>query len=118
MADVPRDPPIVAPPIRLAVCVSGGGTTLQNLIDKIKAKKLRAEIVQVVASKPRIGAIKRADAAGLPLALANRSRCSNGENRSESPATIRRGTARSAFANDTCPRATSSAAVVAPGMRF
>ena len=33
MADVPRDPPIVNPPIRLAVCVSGGGTTLQNLID-------------------------------------------------------------------------------------
>jgi phosphoribosylglycinamide formyltransferase-1 len=72
MADVPRDPPIVTPPIRLAVCVSGGGTTLQNLIDKIKAKKLRAEIVQVVASKPRIGAIRRADAAGIPLALANR----------------------------------------------
>jgi len=73
MADSPRDPPISNPPIRLAVCVSGGGSTLQNLIDLIRAKKLRAEIVQVVASKPRIGAIPRADGAGIPLALANRS---------------------------------------------
>jgi formyltetrahydrofolate-dependent phosphoribosylglycinamide formyltransferase len=73
MADSPRDPPIVDPPIRLAVCVSGGGTTLQNLIDKIRAKKLRAQIVQVVASRPRIEAIPRAEAAGIPLALANRS---------------------------------------------
>ncbi len=72
MADAPRDPPITNPSIRLAVCASGGGTTLQNLIDKIKAKKLNAQIVQVVASKPRIGAIQRADEAGIPLALANR----------------------------------------------
>lgn len=73
MADTPRDPPIVSPPIRLAVCVSGGGTTLQNLIDLIRAKRLSAEIVKVVASRPRIGAIARAEAAGIPLALANRS---------------------------------------------
>lgn len=73
MADSPRDPPISHPPIRLAVCVSGGGSTLQNLIDLIRAKKLRAEIVQVVASRPRIEAIPKAEAAGIPLALANRS---------------------------------------------
>ncbi len=72
MADAPRDPPIVNPPVRLAVCVSGGGTTLQNLIDLIRAKKLQAQIVQVVASRPRIDAIPRAEAAGIPLALANR----------------------------------------------
>src|SRR3954462_1569619 len=72
MADAPRDPPIVDPPIRLAVCASGGGTTMQNLIDLIRAKRLRAQIVQVVASRPRIEAIPRAEAAGIPLALANR----------------------------------------------
>jgi phosphoribosylglycinamide formyltransferase-1 len=72
MADSPRDPPITVPPIRLAVCVSGGGTTLQNLIDLIRARKLRASIVQVVASRPRIGAIPKAEAAGIPLALASR----------------------------------------------
>jgi phosphoribosylglycinamide formyltransferase 1 len=72
MADAPRDPPISRPPIRLAVCVSGGGTTLQNLLDQIRGKRLRAQVVQVVASRPRIGAIPRAEAAGIPLALANR----------------------------------------------
>jgi phosphoribosylglycinamide formyltransferase-1 len=71
MGEVPRNPPIVAPPIRLAVCVSGEGTTLQNLIDQIKKRRLRAEVVQVVASRPRIGAIARAEAAHIPLALAN-----------------------------------------------
>jgi formyltetrahydrofolate-dependent phosphoribosylglycinamide formyltransferase len=73
MAFSPRTPPIVDPPIRLAVCVSGGGTTLQNLIDLIHARRLRAEIVQVVASRPRIGAIARAQSAGISLALASKS---------------------------------------------
>ena len=72
MSDPARTPPITDPPIRLAVCVSGGGTTLQNLIDLIRARRLKAHIVQVVASKPRIGAIARAEAAGVPLALASR----------------------------------------------
>jgi phosphoribosylglycinamide formyltransferase-1 len=72
MSDAPRDPPITNPAIRLAVCVSGGGTTLQNLIDLIRARKLKAQIVQVVASRPKIDAIPRAEAAGIPLALANK----------------------------------------------
>ncbi|MEO6809201.1 MAG: phosphoribosylglycinamide formyltransferase [Isosphaeraceae bacterium] len=61
-----RDPPILDPPIRLVVCVSGAGTTLQNLIDQIEDGRLNAEIVQVVASKPGIEAIPRADRAGIP----------------------------------------------------
>src|SRR3954451_18143873 len=79
MSDSPRDPPITDPPIRLAVCVSGGGTTLQNLIELIRARRLNAQIVQVVASRPRIGAIPRAEAAGIPLALINRNAHSSGE---------------------------------------
>jgi phosphoribosylglycinamide formyltransferase-1 len=71
MAQHLRIPPITGAPLRLAVCVSGEGTTLQNLIDRIRSRKLRADIVQVVASQPRIGAIARAEAAGIPLALAN-----------------------------------------------
>jgi phosphoribosylglycinamide formyltransferase 1 len=70
MPDAPRDPPIQEPPIRLAVCVSGGGTTLQNLIDRVRAGRLSASIVQVVASRPGIGAIARAEAARIPLAVA------------------------------------------------
>jgi phosphoribosylglycinamide formyltransferase-1 len=69
---VPRDPPIDDPPIRLAVCVSGGGTTLQNLISRIEAGTLRAQIVQVVASRPGIGAIGQTESAGLPVTVVPR----------------------------------------------
>jgi phosphoribosylglycinamide formyltransferase-1 len=79
MSDLARTPPITDPPIRLAVCVSGGGTTLQNLIDLIRGRRLKAQIVQVVASKPRIGAIARAEAANIPLALASRTAQSSAE---------------------------------------
>jgi phosphoribosylglycinamide formyltransferase-1 len=74
MPESPRDPPIARddPPIRLAVCVSGGGTTLQNLIDRIASGRLRAQIVHVVASKPAIGAIARAEAADIPVTVAAR----------------------------------------------
>src|SRR4051794_30372207 len=72
MSAAPRTPPIVDPPIRLAVCVSGGGTTLQNLIGQVKAGRLRADIIHVVASKPGIGAIARAEAAGIAVSVAVR----------------------------------------------
>ena len=65
----PRTPPILGPPIRLAVCVSGGGTTLQNLIDRIADGHLGAEVVRVVASKAGIGAIARAERAKIPVAI-------------------------------------------------
>ncbi len=84
MVVAPRNPPIVGPPIRLAVCVSGEGTTLQNLIEEIRARRLAAQIVQVVASRPRIGAIARAEAVGIPLALANR----NAKTRAEYSASV------------------------------
>lgn len=70
----PRDPPIVNPPIRLGVCVSGGGTTLQNLIDRIDSGALCASIVSVVASRPGIGAIDRARRAGLSVTVARADR--------------------------------------------
>ncbi len=70
---MPRTPPILDPPIRLAVCVSGGGTTLRNLIDRTRDDRLKARIVQVVASKAGIGAIERAQEAGLPCEVVARS---------------------------------------------
>jgi phosphoribosylglycinamide formyltransferase 1 len=66
-------------PIRLAVCVSGGGTSLQNLLDLIGAGKLDAEVVQVVASRPNIGAIAKAEKAGVPVAVAVSSKRSPAE---------------------------------------
>jgi phosphoribosylglycinamide formyltransferase-1 len=63
--------PAVAP-LRLAVCVSGGGTSLQNLIDRAADGRLHAEIVQVIASRSRIGGVSRAEAAGLPVTVVSR----------------------------------------------
>jgi phosphoribosylglycinamide formyltransferase 1 len=62
-------PTVHLKPLRLAVCVSGGGTTLQNLIDRIADGRLVGSLVQVVASKPGIGAIARAEKAGIPVAV-------------------------------------------------
>lgn len=52
--------------IRLAVCVSGGGTTLQNLIDRIGDGRLDAKIAIVIASNAQAGAMGRAERAGIP----------------------------------------------------
>ena len=60
--------PIDAPldrPIRLAVLISGGGTTLANLVEQIREGRLRAEIPLVIASRPGVGGIGKAQAAGL-----------------------------------------------------
>jgi phosphoribosylglycinamide formyltransferase-1 len=72
MTFAPRNPPITSPPIRLAVAASGGGTTLQNLIDQIADGRLVAEIVHVIANKPGIGAIERAAKAGILVSLIER----------------------------------------------
>ena len=52
-------------PIRLAVLVSGGGTTLQNLIDEITAKRLNAQIGVVIGSRAGIRALERASEAKI-----------------------------------------------------
>lgn len=58
--------------IQLAVLVSGGGTTLQNLIDVIASGELDAKISMVVGSKPDIGGIKRAVDTNLGHAVVQR----------------------------------------------
>jgi phosphoribosylglycinamide formyltransferase-1 len=52
--------------IKLIVLLSGSGTTLQNLIDRIAAKTLNAEIVLVVSSRTGVKGLERAKAAGIP----------------------------------------------------
>jgi len=52
-------------PIRLAVLISGGGTTLMNFVDQIAEGRLDAEIPLVVASRADCGGIAKARAAGL-----------------------------------------------------
>ncbi len=60
------------PPIRLAVLISGSGSTLQNLIDRIASDELAAEIVGVVASRPGIVGIERAERAAIPTHVVER----------------------------------------------
>ncbi|MDX2036933.1 MAG: phosphoribosylglycinamide formyltransferase [Isosphaeraceae bacterium] len=54
-------------PLRLAVLVSGGGTTLQNLIDRSRAGRMAAEVALVVASRAGLVAEERARRAGIPV---------------------------------------------------
>jgi formyltetrahydrofolate-dependent phosphoribosylglycinamide formyltransferase len=59
-------------PLRLAVLISAGGTTLQNLIDTIAAGQLDAQIVQVVSSNTDAYGLVRAQKAGIPTAIVSR----------------------------------------------
>lgn len=59
-------------PIRLAVCISGGGTTLRNLLERIAAGGLDAKVALVIASRPGIGGIAIAEGAGVPVAVVTR----------------------------------------------
>lgn len=59
-------------PIRLAVLISGGGTTLANFVDQISAGELPAEIALVIASRPDCGGVARARTAGLRCEVVER----------------------------------------------
>jgi len=56
----------------IAVMLSGGGTTLQNLLDARSAGALPIRVVKVLASKPGIKGIERAERAGLPVEVVAR----------------------------------------------
>ena len=52
--------------LRVAVCVSGGGTNLQAIIDALKSGKIRdAKIVRVVSNNRNAYALTRAENAGI-----------------------------------------------------
>ncbi len=53
-------------PIRLALLISGGGTTLQNLADQIDQGQLNAKIVLVISSNPKAYGLERARNMSLP----------------------------------------------------
>ena len=59
-------------PIRLAVLISGGGTTLINLAEKIHDKSLNAQIPLVIASRAECGGIARAATWNLPCEVIQR----------------------------------------------
>lgn len=52
--------------LRIAVLLSGNGTTLQNIIDKIASGIVDAEVVCVVASRPDAFGLERAKTHNIP----------------------------------------------------
>ena len=58
--------------VRLAVLLSGSGTTLQNFIDRIADGSLDASIEVVVSSRPNVLGVERARDAGLPVEVIER----------------------------------------------
>ena len=65
------------PPLSLAVLISGGGTTLRNLINKIASGDLSAEIRLVVSSNRRARGLKYAEQAAIPTRIVERQASSN-----------------------------------------
>lgn len=59
-------------PLPIAVLLSGGGTTLQNLVEHIAAGDLPARIVKVISNKAAARGIERAAAAGLDAEVVER----------------------------------------------
>src|SRR5437764_752572 len=70
-------------PIRLAVLLSGGGTTLQNLLDRIADGRLPAHVVLVVSSRADAFGLQRAEHAGVRTAVVDRKQCASREEFSE-----------------------------------
>lgn len=56
-------------PLRIAVLISGGGTTLKNMIQRVEAGQLNVDIRLVVASSPKAGGLKFAEEVGIASAV-------------------------------------------------
>lgn len=69
--------------LRLAVLISGGGTTLQNLIHKIEAGQLSARIKLVLSSNPQAGGLQFAEQGKIPTSVVRRSQSDSAEAYSE-----------------------------------
>ena len=56
-------------PLRLAVLISGGGTTLRNLLAKIEARQLDAKVEKVISSSANAGGLDHARQASIATAV-------------------------------------------------
>ena len=59
----------MAKPIRLGILLSGGGWTLENILGEIRAGRLAAEVVLVIASREKIRGLEVGRAAGVATHL-------------------------------------------------
>lgn len=70
-------------PLSIAVLISGGGTTLRNLIEKIRQKELATEIRLVLSTHPRAGGLQFSADAGIPWQIVRRKDFASTESFSE-----------------------------------
>ncbi len=66
-------------PVRLAVLLSGNGTTLQNLLDRITDGRLLARVVLVASNRADAYGLERARLAQVPTAIVKRDQCKDPE---------------------------------------
>jgi len=64
----------LASPLPIAVLISGGGTTLRNLIERIAAGELPVEIRLVISSSPQAKGLQFARAAGIPALVVEKTK--------------------------------------------
>ena len=58
-------------PLKISVLISGGGTTLRNLIDRQASGSLNADIVQVISNNPNAGGLAFASDAEIETVIVN-----------------------------------------------
>jgi phosphoribosylglycinamide formyltransferase-1 len=56
-------------PVRLGVLISGGGTTLMNILEYIKQGRLNAEVAIVISSRSTVSGVEKAKNAGLDVKI-------------------------------------------------
>ena len=59
-------------PIKLGVMISGGGTTLQNFLDKIETGELDASVAVVISSSRKAYGLERAKKHDIPTCIVRR----------------------------------------------
>ncbi len=64
-------------PIRIAVLLSKSGTSLQNLIDRIDAGRLNAQIVAVISNNAEAFGLERARQSKIPAFAVSRKECAS-----------------------------------------
>jgi phosphoribosylglycinamide formyltransferase-1 len=69
----PRPFPVTGGPVRIAVCISGSGTTLANILARIADGRLTGiQVVQVIADRDSAKGIEIARANHIPAAVVSR----------------------------------------------
>jgi phosphoribosylglycinamide formyltransferase-1 len=70
-------------PLAIAVLISGGGTTLKNLIDRRKASILPVDFRLVVSSRASAGGLDFAREEGIPISVLGRKQFPDGDSHSQ-----------------------------------